>query len=120
MINQHTHPIPDDERRAMTAHPERTIDSYCIDDAFAADIRNMIIMLDDDDDTILDECESDRILDLRRCLIALRSMTRDALTMRCLAESLCPLHRIDFAICFDDDDPDCAQIRMIFPDSHDT
>lgn len=33
--------------------------------------------------------------------------------------SLCPAHRIDYAICFDDDDPDCTQIRACFP-SHDT
>lgn len=44
---------------------------------------------------------------------------RDALSTLLLDNSLCPLHAIDYAICFDDDDPDCAQIRAIFP-SHDT
>jgi hypothetical protein len=33
--------------------------------------------------------------------------------------SLCPLHFIDYAICFDDDDDACAAIRACFP-SHDT
>ncbi len=33
--------------------------------------------------------------------------------------SLCPMHRIDYAICFDDDDDECATIRAYFPD-HDT
>lgn len=36
-----------------------------------------------------------------------------------LAESLCPMHFIDYAICFDDNDPECAAIRHIHP-SHDT
>lgn len=45
--------------------------------------------------------------------------TRTALSMIALTFSLCPLHMIDYAICFDDDDPDCAAIRAAFP-SHDT
>ncbi len=48
------------------------------------------------------------------------NLSRDELSMTMLEYSLCPLHFIDFAICFDDDDPDCAQIRTIFPASHDT
>jgi hypothetical protein len=44
---------------------------------------------------------------------------RDDLTDLALATSLCPLHFIDYAICFDDDDPACAAIRTIHP-AHDT
>jgi hypothetical protein len=44
---------------------------------------------------------------------------RTRLSMLMLDESLCPMHAIDYAICFDDDDPDCATIRAFFP-SHDT
>ena len=33
--------------------------------------------------------------------------------------SLCPIHLIDYAICFDDETPECAQIRDAFP-THDT
>lgn len=44
---------------------------------------------------------------------------RDAISQLALEHSLCPLHFIDYAICFDDDDAECATIRMIFP-SHDT
>jgi hypothetical protein len=121
MINQRTFPIPADERDSLTANPERLLDAYAIDDAFASDLRNALILihLDLDDDEILADCESPRILDLRRCLIALRSLTREQLTERALAESLCPLHLIDYAICFDDDNPECAAIRMIHPE-HDT
>jgi hypothetical protein len=36
-----------------------------------------------------------------------------------LADSLCPMHFIDYAICFDDETPECAAIRSIHP-SHDT
>ena len=43
----------------------------------------------------------------------------DQITELALSLSLCPLHRCDYAICFDDDDAVCAQIRMIHP-SHDT
>lgn len=45
---------------------------------------------------------------------------RDDLTRLALDASLCPLHFIDFAICFDDDDNECAAIRTIYPHSHDT
>lgn len=44
---------------------------------------------------------------------------REKLTQRLLEDSLCPLHRIDYAICFDDDNPDCVGVRIIHP-SHDT
>lgn len=53
---------------------------------------------------------------LRECLAAFDTET---LTELRLEYSLCPLHGIDYAICFDDDDPECAQIRAIHP-SHDT
>jgi len=43
----------------------------------------------------------------------------DALSMLRLDYSLCPLHAIDYAICFDDDDPECAALRACF-NSHDT
>lgn len=43
----------------------------------------------------------------------------EQITELALMHSLCPLHRIDYAICFDDDDAECAQIRAIHP-SHDT
>ena len=45
--------------------------------------------------------------------------TRQLLSELCLGESLCPMHRVDYAICFDDDDPECAAIRAVFP-AHDT
>lgn len=44
---------------------------------------------------------------------------RQSLSLLALDYSLCPLHMIDYAICFDDNDPDCAQIRAYFP-NHDT
>lgn len=47
------------------------------------------------------------------------ALDREAETALLLAHSLCPLHRIDYAICFDDEDPECEAIRAIHPD-HDT
>lgn len=52
-------------------------------------------------------------------LIDTADYTTDRMTAMLLDNSLCPLHAIDYAICFDDDDDECAQIRTIHP-SHDT
>jgi hypothetical protein len=49
----------------------------------------------------------------------IRSLDRDALSLLRLDYSLCPLHARDYAICFDDDDAECAAIRDCFP-SHDS
>lgn len=40
---------------------------------------------------------------------------REFLTELALQQSLCPMHFIDYAICFDNDDEQCAAIRMIHP-----
>ena len=45
---------------------------------------------------------------------------RDAISELAMGLSLCPMHFCDWAICFDDADPSCAQIRECFPNSHDT
>ena len=45
---------------------------------------------------------------------------RDDLSEIAMGLSLCPMHFIDWAACFDDDEPSCAQIRAIFPYHHDT
>ena len=44
---------------------------------------------------------------------------RHELSMLLLDFSLCPMHRIDYAACFDDRDDECALIREYFP-NHDT
>ena len=49
----------------------------------------------------------------------LDKLNREDLTELLLDLSLCPLHQIDYAICFDELTPECAAIRMIHP-SHDT
>jgi hypothetical protein len=48
-----------------------------------------------------------------------RRADREYLTEIALERSLCPLHLHDYAICFDDDELECATLRMIHP-SHDT
>lgn len=104
----------------MINHTER-IEQLLIDDDLNADLRNMLIALDrDDDDEILASCDSPATRDLADMLETLHAMRTADLARLRLAYSLCPIHAIDFAICFDDDDPDCAQIRSIFPDEHDT
>jgi hypothetical protein len=44
---------------------------------------------------------------------------RELLTTLLLDYSLCPLHTIDYAICFDDDNDECLHIRIIHP-AHDS
>jgi hypothetical protein len=44
---------------------------------------------------------------------------REAFTDWALSQSLCPVHFVDYAICFDDENPECEQVRAIHP-SHDT
>jgi len=44
---------------------------------------------------------------------------REDYTSICLSLSLCPIHEHDYAICFDDEYPECAQVRVIHP-GHDT
>lgn len=64
----------------------------------------------------------DFIYDALRALLAMIDAApyqTDRMTALLLDNSLCPMHAIDYAICFDDDDPDCAAIRTIHP-SHDT
>lgn len=105
------------------------------DDAFNA-IRSLLLDLEMPRSTeslpILHPLDLHEFADLdqhdRRALLAARDAiaanianpyNRDELTDTLLSFSLCPLHAIDYAICFDDDDADCAMIRMIHP-SHDT
>lgn len=44
---------------------------------------------------------------------------REELTELALSMSLCPIHLVDYAICFDDEDTECRQVRRIHP-GHDT
>jgi hypothetical protein len=46
--------------------------------------------------------------------------SRDEVTEMAMSMSLCPIHFVDWAICFDDEDPECDQVRAIFPHCHDT
>lgn len=98
-------------------------------DATAAIMRDLIICSDlcaFDAQSFVDyyECDSiesaNAIADRIRPLLAeCADDYRDAFSTLCLDFSLCPIHQIDYAICFDDDDDECAQIRAAFP-SHDT
>ena len=107
------------------------------------DFRDMLIMFRDQPiETILAEMLDDyfrqdpandwyardkpKLLDLHHCWILLRhfddpaNFAHDTIAEAAMRHSLCPLHLIDWAICFDDADPECEQIRAIFPHSHDT
>jgi hypothetical protein len=110
---------PSDAHRAfnaMIACDCFSRDAICRHDTLRYDSRLLLI----DIDQPLDELESTiPALLIMRQLIAAMMRDRELATMLLLEQSLCPLHAIDYAICFDDDDPDCAAIRTIHP-SHDT
>jgi hypothetical protein len=79
------------------------------DDDIDADIRNALM-------TATDECTTP-LADTIALMID--ALDRDDLTTMRLAYSICPMHACDYAICFDDDEPECAAIRAMHP-SHDT
>ena len=87
----------------------------CRHDARQRDLRNLLIDIADPD------LESDCAELLRSLLTALidAPYSTQTLSMMRLDNSLCPMHAIDYAICFDDADADCDSIRAYFPD-HDT
>lgn len=100
-----------------------------INSSAALAIFNTIANLPDDDcdimlairDLLIDESAIDGNAHelgfiLRECIAAFDTET---LTEILLQYSLCPIHHCDYAICFDDDDAECAQIRAIHP-GHDT
>jgi hypothetical protein len=93
---------------------DRSFDAACY-------FRELLIDPDDDEPDTADNYDNlhpSDIAELRR-LLPIASTDRELLTTMLLDASLCPLHRIDYAICFDDDDAECAAIRTIHP-SHDT
>lgn len=100
---------------ALRAMLDADDESAALDNFLA--IRALLI---DRDDTLLD-LYTDRIAPtIRDSIIALiDALPRTELTLLAYDLSLCPLHMRDYAICFDDDDDECAAIRAILPD-HDT
>ena len=72
------------------------IDELMNDDQYSRDIINAFIPIFD----MINQPESS--------MIQYRSIL-------CLENSICPIHRCDYAICFDDDDDECEQLRAAFP-----
>jgi hypothetical protein len=126
MTNTPNPPSHLDYRAAL--HAIDTMTAPCPDDApirndhphdhFNRALRDLLI----DRDTPTDDDAPAYAFDTMRALLATIDAypySRDDLTRLALDASLCPLHFIDYAICFDDDDDECLAIRMIHP-SHDT
>lgn len=104
-------------------NPARRIDAIIDDasDALSAAIPTLLMLHPSDSIHSIDASELDR--NDRRLLLELHTLlpTDDAahLFELMLSYSICPMHHIDYAICFDDDDPECAAIRIAEP-THDT
>jgi hypothetical protein len=75
----------------------------------------------DDDPFPTDTTDFDALLALIAPLFAddADAYALDARSHFALDLSLCPLHFIDYAICFDDDTDECRALRLCFP-THDT
>jgi hypothetical protein len=90
------------------------IDQHSDDENWGAYLRDALICCTDEDSP------NDELHQLLlRLMRSPHPHANDAITELCLKLSLCPLHLVDYAICFDDDDDRCAPIRLIHP-SHDT
>ena len=92
-------------------------------DANRAALRELLIAESDADelagyDDLLTP-DTDDIIELVSSLFS-DPYARDAISHLAMQFSLCPHHFRDWAICFDDNDPSCAQIRAIFPHEHDS
>lgn len=79
---------------------------------------NRDLLIIEPDDNITHE-QAQRIIELLHT-IASDEYCRDDLSHLAMSFSLCPMHFVDWAICFDDQDPECEQIRSVFPYGHDT
>lgn len=115
------------ELEGIRKDPKATLTTYLIDSDFDSTVRGMLTYrnIQEWDMTDLrsfleEESDSDRYLDLIRVWNAIRLMTRGELSRLLMSYSLCPIHFCDWASCFDDDDPECDQIRQAFPNEHDT
>jgi hypothetical protein len=91
--------------------PNRIYHDDCRHDLRQRDLRDLLI--DRTDIDLASDC-AELLRDLITRLIDDPYSTQ-TLSMLCLDNSLCPMHAIDYAICFDDDDPACAAIRTCFP-----
>jgi len=113
---------------AMTTRPYESHDPYRphdIYDSRDAALRELLCIPDEsyadyasDMPDAIPQHEYDFMRDL---LITIRfdKFSIQFLSMLALEQSLCPMHLIDYAACFDDDDSECATIRAFFP-NHDT
>lgn len=94
----------------------------------SATIRNMLIVAGNEGpsaislDDLDEETPAGEFYDLVTAVTAIFSYEygRDEVSQLAMDLSLCPMHFVDWAICFDDEDPTCEQIRAVFPHSHDT
>lgn len=71
------------------------------------------------DDTVLPDSDLRELIEHLNVYVQYE-YGRDDLSHLAMSMSLCPIHFVDWAICFDDEPEDCSQVRAIFPYGHDT
>lgn len=114
-----------DNDRAIAATIPAINDALTALNATTDDLADLAIR-----DAMINDCDADdlralaadydmRAADIAPILDAILRLSTDDLSILRLSFSLCPIHNIDYAICFDDDNPNCAQIRAAFP-THDS
>lgn len=103
-INQLHIRLLDDDDNALAFRDMLICDAENLNDDYIADIAS---------DWGISLATAHRLAELRK------SLGDAELAIYRYADSLCPIHAIDYAICFDDETAECAQIRITCP-SHDT
>lgn len=110
--------------RLINHAPDCNTDAYRPDDDHdiaLTDIRTMLIAAPFTSDADINECTGNDRYTMRDALLFLMNdeYSTQYISELALSLSLCPMHLIDYAICFDDENDDCRAIRDLFPD-HDT
>jgi hypothetical protein len=80
------------------------------------DFRNCVIGITDEAHE-MDPAEAERIAALVDAVRLDPHGGAEEITSLALALARCPLHLRDYAICAEDQDPECAAIRAVHPDS---
>lgn len=109
-------------RQLINHAPDCDTDPYRADDEHDRALDDTrILLVENDSREAIDFCHSDARYEIRELITRLidNEYARSFISTLALEMSLCPMHLVDYAICFDDDNAECAAIRSIFPD-HDT
>jgi hypothetical protein len=106
----------------LDAEGMATIRAYLLSEEHWLAMRDALVCYPEPPDGVSDDAEATAWAAdaARRVMEATLTLDgREFGTELALDFSLCPVHFRDYAICFDDEDEECAQVRAVHP-CHDT